>query len=234
MTETITPTSPLELIALLGSHMGTRAWYAEQEREMANLRKVYALCRANDPRWTDFLKLWASEAVSPAAKRSVLIILEQADALAYWQKMDRDEVSEVMSPSELRRAEAPRRSTGSTRVTEDGMYRNPATGEIFKVQFNRAKGDGRRLYAKRMVAWDAEGNKITRFSDQEADGVQLGRVVFEFLQGGMLKVKPEMKMSLEQAKRFGALYGTCCECGRTLTNEESIAAGIGPICAGKF
>ena len=45
---------------------------------------------------------------------------------------------------------------------------------------------------------------------------------------------PEHKMSLADAKKFGALYGTCCVCGRTLTDEVSIEAGIGPVCAQKF
>jgi hypothetical protein len=38
------------------------------------------------------------------------------------------------------------------------------------------------------------------------------------------------RMTLEDAKEFGALYGTCCVCGRLLTNEVSIEAGIGPVC----
>lgn len=41
------------------------------------------------------------------------------------------------------------------------------------------------------------------------------------------------KMTLEEAKKFGALYGFCVRCGRTLTDEESIAAGIGPKCGGR-
>lgn len=39
---------------------------------------------------------------------------------------------------------------------------------------------------------------------------------------------------IEAAKRIGLLTGNCCVCGRTLTNEDSIAGGIGPICGGKF
>jgi hypothetical protein len=33
---------------------------------------------------------------------------------------------------------------------------------------------------------------------------------------------------------YGRQIGHCAICGRTLTNEESIAAGIGPICAGRY
>jgi hypothetical protein len=41
------------------------------------------------------------------------------------------------------------------------------------------------------------------------------------------------RMSLDEAKAFGAVYGVCCVCSATLTDEGSIAAGIGPICGGK-
>lgn len=34
--------------------------------------------------------------------------------------------------------------------------------------------------------------------------------------------------------RYGMEIGSCGHCGRTLTNEDSRAAGIGPICAGKM
>lgn len=33
---------------------------------------------------------------------------------------------------------------------------------------------------------------------------------------------------------FGKKTGACCICGRTLTDPESVKAGIGPICAAKF
>lgn len=41
-------------------------------------------------------------------------------------------------------------------------------------------------------------------------------------------------ITLDEAKEFGALYGTCCVCARTLTNEESISQGIGPVCGGRL
>lgn len=33
---------------------------------------------------------------------------------------------------------------------------------------------------------------------------------------------------------YGHKIGACGVCGRTLTNEESRAVGIGPVCAAKF
>jgi hypothetical protein len=40
--------------------------------------------------------------------------------------------------------------------------------------------------------------------------------------------------SLEAAKAYGREIGVCGVCNRTLTNPDSISAGIGPVCAGKF
>jgi len=37
----------------------------------------------------------------------------------------------------------------------------------------------------------------------------------------------------DAAKLFGRTIGRCCRCGRTLTDEDSRTAGIGPDCAGK-
>src|SRR5690606_17324997 len=96
---------------------------------------------------------------------------------------------------------------------EDGMY--VLDGVIFKVQ-HAVHGSGRQC-AKRLVP-GAPGERAT----------------FEYAPGMVRKLRPEHRMTMDQAKEFGALYGTCCQCGRVLTNEDSIEAGIGPICASKL
>lgn len=96
----------------------------------------------------------------------------------------------------------------------EGIYRNPETGEIFKVQ--RAVHGSGRLYAKKLIVEDHGTGYFARGSEVSVE------------------IKPEWRMSLEDAKQFGAIYGVCCVCSRTLTNEASIEAGIGPICASKF
>lgn len=98
----------------------------------------------------------------------------------------------------------------------DGMYQT-ANGTIYKIQKAVAQGSGN-LYAKRLVPGEGYGSKAT----------------FVYAPGAMKGLTLADKMTLEQAKKFGALYGTCCVCGRTLTNEASIEAGIGPVCATKF
>lgn len=39
---------------------------------------------------------------------------------------------------------------------------------------------------------------------------------------------------LEASKQYGRITSTCGVCGRTLENPESVAFGVGPICAEKF
>lgn len=89
----------------------------------------------------------------------------------------------------------------------DGMYLKD--GIVYKVQI--AKQGSGRLYAKTLTEHG-----------------------FEYTPGAIRSLRPEHKMSLEQAKEYGKLYGVCCVCSRDLTDEESIAAGIGPVCAKKF
>jgi hypothetical protein len=111
----------------------------------------------------------------------------------------------------------PYKEAADPEVTEDGMYQDPATETIFKVQI--AKQGSGKLYAKKLVVEGEEGDYTASF---------------EYAPGAIRKIRPEWKMTLEQAAKFGALYGVCCVCGRDLTDEGSIAAGIGPICAGRF
>lgn len=42
------------------------------------------------------------------------------------------------------------------------------------------------------------------------------------------------RMTLDEAAEFGRVYGVCCVCALPLTNEESKAKGIGPICETRF
>jgi hypothetical protein len=98
-------------------------------------------------------------------------------------------------------------------VSEDGMYRTP-DGTIWKVQ--RAVTGSGQLYAKRLV-------------------VEPGRSgTFVYEPGAIRRLRPDQRLTLDEAKAFGKLYGVCCQCGRTLTDEQSIADGIGKICAGRL
>jgi len=93
---------------------------------------------------------------------------------------------------------------------EDGIYYYENT--VYKV-IHAKQGSGKQ-YVKKL---DHEGGTFE----------YVGRKPLYFL-------FPGHKMSLVQAQEFGKLYGMCCNCGATLTDENSIEAGIGPVCAKKF
>lgn len=96
----------------------------------------------------------------------------------------------------------------------EGIYGAP-NGEVWKiVRSNRGH-----LYALWLeVKETAKGKKGT----------------WTYVQGAMKQANTWAKMTLEQAAQYGKQTGVCCQCGRTLTNPDSIEAGIGPICAGGF
>lgn len=123
----------------------------------------------------------------------------------YLNGMDFEAISEFIATmkSQPKRVE---KSRTMDILVDEGMYMKD--GAIFKVQ--RAVHGSGHLYAKRLT--------------------ESG---FEFAPGIVAALRPEDKMTVAQAKEYGALYGTCCVCGRTLTDEKSIEAGIGPICGGK-
>lgn len=146
--------------------------------------------------------------------------LAPEEARTKVEAMDRREVSKLIDDLKgLRDKPQP----GA--VTEDGMYRNPETGWIFKVQ--RAVHGSGNLYAKLLV--------VDQAWERAEDGTVLveGKAHFVYAPGAIKELRAEWRMTLEQRKGFGAMYGVCSDCGRTLTDEKSIAANIGPICARK-
>ncbi len=123
---------------------------------------------------------------------------------------------------------AGRREVAQTASAADleGMH-HTEDGRIFKVQ--RAVHGSGNLYAKELLPIEEDQIEV---ADGEWKTITTFR--FEYAKGALRLLSDTTKMTLDEARAFGALYGTCCVCSRTLTNEESIAAGIGPVCAGKF
>lgn len=126
---------------------------------------------------------------------------------------DRPRIVQVVeaAPVEPKAAAAPRAAKAAPVELAAGMYR--VADVVYKVQKSRQSG---RMYAKRLVVHSA------------------GDASFEYDSGAVRKITPEDMMSLEDAKEFGHVYGVCCNCGATLTDEVSISEGIGPVCKRKF
>lgn len=172
----------------------------------------------------------------------------EADVAAHWQElldsgeMTREGASNILDWLKVQ----PMKATEFLDFPEvgpvaslEGMHRT-ADGTIYKVQ--RAVHGSGHLYAKQLVAHrECDGHEST-------DG-PIGNVVycdgtcapeaetewkFEFAPGALRLLSEDTKLTLEDAKQFGVVYGSCVVCGRTLTDEKSIAAGIGPVCAKRF
>lgn len=167
-----------------------------------------------DKRWKDTNMNTALVTKSPATEAQVNFLHSLFD-----QKFDADKAAtchEWLNNHRLSKATASAKISELKEMADVkgeeldlGMYQ--VDGVIYKVQ--RAVHGSGFLYAKR---WDEEAQS------------------FEKETGAIRKIRASHRMTLEEAARFGQITGTCGHCGRTLTDEDSIAAGIGPVCAGKY
>lgn len=87
-------------------------------------------------------------------------------------------------------------------------------GQVYKVKPSQ-KSD--RMYASVLVDAPA-GHKAT----------------FAYAKGVVYKLTLADRMTPEQAKAYGDLYGRCCCCGKLLTVDLSIERGVGPVCWDKY
>ena len=115
---------------------------------------------------------------------------------------------------------APKRKVERVKL-DDGYYLFNDT--CYKV-LHAVHGSGHQ-YAKKMVI------VLTGEKDENGKPLKKGSWVREF--GILGKLRPEHVLSRENSKHFGEIYGCCSRCGRTLTDEKSIAYGMGPWCRGE-
>lgn len=57
---------------------------------------------------------------------------------------------------------------------------------------------------------------------------------FQYVGAAKRFVKADQRLTLEEAQEYGKRTGRCLVCGRELTNEVSVAEGVGPVCARRF
>ena len=81
----------------------------------------------------------------------------------------------------------------------------------------------RRLQAERDLPESAEAVFLAAADTRKASAL---------LDGFMMA--PKRQLTLAQAKEIGRRTGRCAICHRELTKQESIEAGIGPVCASRF
>jgi len=103
---------------------------------------------------------------------------------------------------------APResRTTAPVVALEVGVYFKE--GVVYRVKVSQSSG---RPYATKLVGGS-----------------------FQYDPSYIRAISADDKMTLEQACDYGIQFGVCCACGRELTDEVSVARGIGPVCARRF
>jgi hypothetical protein len=52
--------------------------------------------------------------------------------------------------------------------------------------------------------------------------------------GAVFNLRPETRMTRDEAAAYGRRFGRCIVCQAELTDPKSVEAGIGPVCAQKF
>lgn len=109
-------------------------------------------------------------------------------------------------------------------ATEDGMYKHGDT--FYKLKFAKTGN----LWAHRLVMLMTP--EEAKEAAERGDKTRAAKFVFAG-SPKHLGITADMKLTYEDAKSFGALYSTCCECGRLLTNDLSVYLGIGPVCGGR-
>lgn len=165
-----------------------------------------------------FISKLAGERETPPANEagSTFPHVERMEDALSGKQLSKDEASTVITwLLTLPKQEA----TGAAAIAEDledGMYRN---GTQFVRVYTTKHGSNQKV-AKRLV-----------IDGKDADGKY--RVHFEYEgKRGLKGLTAEMKLSADEAKQFGLLYGVCVRCGLDLTKDESIRVGYGKTCAG--
>jgi len=80
----------------------------------------------------------------------------------------------------------------------------------------------------RVSTWEKSGDRKVQVHASDALHLVRGHKATDAILMKIRKMTP-----LVSGKLFAWKIGSCYRCGRTLTDEESRAAGIGPVCAGK-
>lgn len=150
--------------------------------------------------------------------------LSEKQVAAVRRALARDEERERKRREEAARAAADPEVLDLTPLPS-GMYAVPGGDTRLKVRVNRPK-KGSRWEGWIFVSDGAEYGRRQNYGRQGPGGVYEG------------KIREELRIILADAREASAAYGRltnrCGVCGRLLEDEESVARGIGPICARKF
>lgn len=141
-------------------------------------------------------------------------VMQKPSVIAWIETSSKEQASNrianlLKKNSELRNMKA---SVSAESQIAEGFY--TLEGDVYKVQ--RAVHGSGNLYAKVM---------------------NIASGTFEYVPGAIKRLQSRSeahKLDKKTAADYGILYGKCMICQRTLTDEQSIKQGIGPICLSKM
>jgi hypothetical protein len=115
--------------------------------------------------------------------------------------------------------------------------------EAVEVAFNNAKATGLKFPKLRLGAFvfspaPAHGKNAGAVYVKK-EGEYLGKIMngklFAYTdEDTKAEIVKVAQAPHDSAVAYGKMFGACAVCNRTLTDSESVARGIGPICAEKF
>ena len=154
-----------------------------------------------------FIKSLGAERVSPTGE------WKWGSDPDYFNNLTKEKASYVISKMKAlprkQQEMLPVEVTASTKPVEGIHTVKTSKGVAFVKVLTAHYGSGR-LYTK---VWSPSAQKFVRAS------------------GWLKKTSEGTLMTKEEAAKFGALYNHCANCGKILSDEESVARGYGPVCA---
>jgi len=153
-----------------------------------------------------------SRTITPAQQGYIRTLNAQLRELGTdWFVLVSDDISITEASAaieELKGMVAKARSSRKPELVAEGIYRRSADGAMFRVQTSEA---GRR-YAKLLLPTGGWG----------------------YERGAIYTLAASERLTLAELEAWGLDTGVCAVCGRLLSTAESVARGIGPVCASRY
>lgn len=112
-----------------------------------------------------------------------------------------------------------------------------------KIRLGKVKGQSITLKPRQGVVYISDGER-TEWNDRIGDHtfVYYGKIVDNKIVAprrgcpdwAVELIKEFGENPLESAKTYGRVFGSCCFCGRVLSQADSVERGYGPVCATKY